>query len=115
MQQGGLWEHSLLTNKGAVGMTSLSWVPVCAMLTLCSPTLQALSRCFLMGQLTSSSRPAQIFGTVPISTPSLALTGGQLRHFLHLGAADKWQRKLGHSLLKLLLLMLVKLFNRSFK
>lgn len=95
-------------------MMSLSWEPVCVMLTRCSPTLQALSRCFLMGQLTSSSRPAQTFGMVPISTPSLALTGGQLCHLVHSGAADKLQREPSHSL-KFPLLMLIKLVNRSFK
>lgn len=83
------------------------------MLTHCSPTLQALSRCFLMGQLTSSLRPALTFGMVLISTPSLALTGGQLSHLGHSGAADEMQRESGHSV-KILFVMLVKLL-KSFK
>lgn len=80
------------------------------MLTHYSPTLQALSRCFLMGQLTSSLRPALTFGMVPISTPSLALTGGQLYHLGHSGAADKMWREPGNSI-KIVFVMLVKLFK----
>lgn len=64
----------------------------------CSSVFQALNRCFLMGQLTSSLRPAQTFGMVPISTPSLALTGGQLCHLVHSGTAAKLQRERGHSI-----------------
>lgn len=113
--QAVLQDCSRLTNKGAAGAISLSREPVCVMLTHCSPTLQARSRCFLMGQLTSSSRPAQTFGMVPISTRSLALTGGQLCHLVRSGAAEQLQRELGHSPLEFPLLVLVKPFNRSFK
>lgn len=83
------------------------------MLIHCSLTLQVPSRCFLMGQLTSSSRPAQTFGMVLTSTPSLAQTGEHLSHLMHSGAADKLKKETVCPLLTFLLVMLIKLFNRN--
>lgn len=75
-------------------MVSLAWDPVCVLLTHYLPVFQVLSRCFHMGQPTSSLKPAQTFGMVLIFTPSLALTGEYPCHLMYLGTAVKLQQEL---------------------